>query len=235
MIRLQHVSKSYLGHKALDDVSIDFAKGKVTGIVGENGSGKSTSLKLMAGLVRPSKGSVLIDEEPTNRQISRIVAYMSELDQVPPFFTVGEALNFTSSQFPDFDREQAEEILAFMKLEKPQKVKHLSKGNRGRLKMALTMARNAPYILLDEPFSGLDPMVRNSIVKGLIKFVDLEQQALIITTHEIREIEPILDEVIAIREGKILSHNTVDGIREEGRDVVEWLEDIYESGEGYGA
>lgn len=234
MISFNHVSKSYLSQKALDDISVDFAKGKVTGIVGENGSGKSTTLKLMAGLVRPSKGSVLIDEEPTNRRISKFVAYMSELEQVPPFFTVGEALNFASSQFHDFNREQAEEILEFMKLEKTQKVKHLSKGNRGRLKMALTMARNAPYILLDEPFSGLDPMVRNSIVKGLIKFVDLEKQALIITTHEIREIEPILDEVIAIREGKILSHKTVDGIREEGRDVVGWLEDIYEGGESHG-
>lgn len=235
MIHFNQVSKSYLSHKALDDVSIEFTKGKVTGIVGENGSGKSTTLKLIAGLIRPSKGSVLIDEEPTHRKISRIVAYMSELDQVYPFFTVGETIDYFASQFPDFDRERAEEILVFMKLEKPQKVKHLSKGNRGRLKMAITMSRNAPYILLDEPFSGLDPMVRNSIVKGLIKFVDLEKQALIITTHEIREVEPILDEVVAIRKGNILSHKTVDDIREEGRDVVGWLEHIYESGEGHGA
>ena len=213
-----------------NNVSLEFTKGKVTGIVGENGSGKSTTLKLIAGLIRPSKGSILIDEKPTHRKISKVVAYMSELDQVPSFFTVGEAVDYFSSQFPDFDRERVEEILDFMKLTKPQKVKHLSKGNRGRLKMAITMARNAPYILLDEPFSGLDPMVRNSIVKGLIKFVDLEEQALIITTHEIREIEPILDEVIAIYDGRILSHKTVDGIREEGRDVIGWLEHTYESG-----
>ncbi len=235
MIRFKNVSKSYLSHKAIDDVSIDLAKGKVTGIVGENGSGKSTTLKLMAGLILPSNGSLRVDEESTHRKISGIVAYMSEIDQVHSFFTVGEAIEYFASQFPDFDRERAEEILDFMKLEKPQKVKHLSKGNRGRLKMTITMARNAPYILLDEPFSGLDPMVRNSIVKGLIKFVDLEKQALIITTHEIREVEPILDEVIAIRKGKILSHKTVDDIREEGRDVVGWLEHIYEGGEDHGA
>lgn len=231
MIVLNQVSKKYLNHRALDDISVSFEKGKITGIVGENGSGKSTTLKLISGLLQPSKGTVFVDEEKSTRLISRKVAYMSEADHVYSFFTVGEAINFFQSQFDDFDIEKAEQILAFMKLEKSQKVKHLSKGNKGRLKMTLTLSRNAPYILLDEPFSGLDPMVRSVIVKGLIQYIDLEKQALIITTHEIREIEPILDEVVAVKSGKIIGKENVETLREQGFDITKWMENIYE-GEG---
>ncbi|MFC0523960.1 ABC transporter ATP-binding protein [Pontibacillus salicampi] len=230
MIALQQVTKKYINKTALKDVSITFEAGKITGIVGENGSGKSTTLKLIAGLLQPSSGNVLVDEERAGRRISSKVAYMSELESIYSFFTVGDAVDFYESQFEDFDRSQAEEILTFMNLEHPQKVKHLSKGNRGRLKMTLTLARHAPYILLDEPFSGLDPMVRNSIVKGLIKFIDLDKQALIITTHEIKEIEPILDDVIAIKQGSILGREEVEDLRGNGHSVVDWLEQVYGGG-----
>ncbi|MCD5325038.1 MULTISPECIES: ABC transporter ATP-binding protein [Pontibacillus] len=230
MISFQHVSKRYIKHKALRDVTFNLEKGKVIGVVGENGSGKSTTLKLIAGLLRPTSGEVTVDDQKVDRGISRMVAYMSELDHVYPFFTVGEAVDYFASQFNDLDREKAEEILSFMKLRKDQKVKTLSKGNKGRLKMTITLARKVPYILLDEPFSGLDPMVRNAIVKGLIRFVDLDAQSLIITTHEIREIEPVLDEVLVIREGQVLGHELVDDIRSNGRDIVGWMEHLYEGG-----
>src|SRR5690606_29376301 len=118
-------------------------------------------------------------------------------DEYYRFFTVKDTIEFHASQFGDFDIEKAYEIMDFMKLEPEKKLKHLSKGNRGRVKIVLTLARHTPVVLMDEPFSGLDPMVRNSIVKGLISFVDLEKQLILITTHEIREIENILDEVVA--------------------------------------
>ncbi|GGD05664.1 ABC transporter ATP-binding protein [Pontibacillus salipaludis] len=229
MISFENVTKQYIKHKALNDVTFNLENGKVIGLVGENGSGKSTTLKLIAGLLRTTKGKVLVDgQSNVDRKISYSVAYMSELDHVYPFFTVGEAIDFFASQYNDFNQEKAEEILSFMKLQKEQKVKTLSKGNKGRLKMTITLARNVPYILLDEPFSGLDPMVRSAIVKGLIRFVDLETQSLIITTHEIKEIEPVLDEVLVIRDGKVLGHQLVDDIRCDGKDVVGWMEQLYE-------
>ncbi|KGP74595.1 ABC transporter ATP-binding protein [Pontibacillus yanchengensis] len=227
MITLDHVTKNYLNTSALNQVNLEFKKGSIVGIVGENGSGKSTTLKLIAGLLRPTKGKVLVDEKKANRLISRKVAYMSELESVYPFFTVGEAINYFESQFEDFNREKAEEVLKFLQLSDDQKVKNLSKGNKGRLKMTITLAREAPYILLDEPFAGLDPMVRNSIVKGLIRFIDLEKQALILTTHEIREIEPVLDEVVAIQNGNIIGREHVESIRDNQKDVVTWMEELY--------
>lgn len=229
MITFTNVTKKYGVKKALDEVNLELTKGKIIGLVGENGSGKSTTLKLIAGLNYPSKGEVYVNEEKVNRKIAASVAYLSELDEYYRFFNVKQAIDFQASQFPDFDIEKAYEIMNFMKLQPTDKLKHLSKGNRGRLKIVLSLARNVPIILMDEPFSGLDPMVRNSIVKGLISFIDLEKQLVLITTHEIREVENILDEVVAIKSGSIIGHHNVEELREEQQtSIVDWMTKVYE-------
>ncbi len=230
MIKLNNVTKKYLTQVALDDVSISLPQGKIIGIVGENGSGKSTTLKLMAGLIQPSKGAITINGENVTRRISTQVAYLSELDAYYPFYTVQETIDFFASQFEDFDRDRAKEILEFMRLEPNKKVKELSKGNRGRLKILLVLSREVPIILMDEPLSGLDPMVRDSIIKGLLSFVDIEKQTVIITTHEIREIEPLLDVVIALKKGKIMEITEVEEIRSiQKLSLVEWMKKVYEN------
>lgn len=229
MIRFEQVSKRYFTRQALIDVSIHLPKGKVVGIVGENGSGKSTLLKLMAGLIQPTRGSVTIAGQPANRRISRYVSYLSELDTYYPFFDVGQTVDFYQSQFEDFDAQKAEEILRFMNLERKVKVKHLSKGNRGRLKMALTLARRVPVLLLDEPLSGLDPLVRESIVQGLLSFIDLEEQTVVITTHEIEEIEPVLDLVVLLKDGRIIGMEETEALRsKEQLGVVKWMKKKYQ-------
>ncbi|NEU30327.1 ABC transporter ATP-binding protein [bacterium LRH843] len=214
---------------ALKNIDLELTKGKIIGLVGENGSGKSTTLKLIAGLVQPTKGTVTVNGERANHQIAKYVSYLSELDEYYGFYNVGETIDFYATQFPDFNREKAEEIRSFMKLDRNAKLKHLSKGNRGRLKIVLTLAREAPVILLDEPLSGLDPMVRDSIVKGLISFIDLENQTVLITTHEIKEVEMILDDVIAIKDGDIIGHHNVEELRyRENMGIVEWMTKMYE-------
>lgn len=230
MIRFEHVTKRYLTKPALMDVDLELPEGQIIGVIGENGSGKSTMLKLIAGLVRPSKGQVLVDGEPAQRRIAHKVAYLSELETYYPFFTVRETLDYHASQFPDFDRERAREITDFMRLNPGDKVKNLSKGNRGRVKLMVTLARNAPYILMDEPLSGLDPIVRDSIIKGLISFVDLSKQTVIITTHEVNEVEPLLDRVVAVRDGEIIKFADVEELRsKEGLSLAEWMTKIYAS------
>jgi ABC-2 type transport system ATP-binding protein len=173
VIVLTNVSKTYKNRTAIKDVSLKLPLGKIIGIVGENGSGKSTLLKLIAGLLQPTSGSVTVNGETANRRISKVVSYLSEHDSFYSMFTVREALAFQASQFIDFNATKAEEIIMFMKLEPDKKIRDLSKGNRGRLKIALTLAREAPYILMDEPLSGLDPLVRESIVKGMIAYVNI--------------------------------------------------------------
>jgi ABC-2 type transport system ATP-binding protein len=229
MITFENVSKRYLTKHALTDVNVTIPEGKIIGLVGSNGSGKSTFMKMIAGLVGPSEGKVMIDQEAVSRRTANKVAYLSELDAYYSFFSVKETIDFFSSQFQDFDVEKANDIVDFMEVDSNQKVKHLSKGNRGRLKIALTLAREVPVILMDEPLSGLDPMVRDSIVKGLLSFIDLEKQTVIITTHEVTEIEPLLETVIAIRNGKVLALEDVETIRERDRmRIVDWLKKMYQ-------
>lgn len=230
MIAFDHVTKKYGHDFALKDASFSLSKGKIYGLLGPNGSGKSTTLKMIAGLVFPTSGNVMINGKKADRKIATDVAYLSELDFFYPSFTVNDMLKFSASQFSDFNMSRAEELLDFMKLERKKKLKQLSKGNRGRLKLVISLARHTPILLLDEPFSGLDPMVRDSIVKGLLSYIDFEKQTVVIATHEIDEIEMLLDEVVAIQDGKILAMENVEQLREtRGLSILEWMKEIFKS------
>lgn len=228
MIKFNNVSKQFMNKTALTEVNLELKPGKIIGLVGENGSGKSTTLKLIAGLAKPTQGEISVAGQKVDRRISKMVSYLSELDEYYRFYNVGQTIDFYASQFTDFNKEKAARILDFMKLDHHTKLKHLSKGNRGRLKIVLTLAREVPILLMDEPLSGLDPMVRQSIVQGLISFVDLEKQLVLITTHEIKELETVLDEVIALKNGQIIGHENVDDIRTKDHiDIVNWMAKIY--------
>lgn len=228
MIELINVSKEYGKRTAVKNISLTLPLGKIIGIVGENGNGKSTLMKLIAGLLQPTSGSVTVNGETAARRSSKLVSYLSEHDSSYSIFTVREALAFQASQFTDFNIAKAEEIMTYMQLEPDKKIGDLSKGNRGRLKIVLTLAREVPYILMDEPLSGLDPLVRQSIVKGMISFVDLESQTLVMTSHEITEIESILDSFIAIKDGSLIRIADVDKLHEsEGLSITEWMKKTY--------
>ncbi len=228
MIELTHVSKMYRNRSVIKDISFSLPLGKIIGIIGENGSGKSTLLKLMAGLLHPTSGSVTIYGEIANRRMSKLVSYSSDHDSFYSQLTVRETLAFQASQFPDFNIAKAEEIMKEMQLESDKKIKELSLGNRARLKIALALARKVPYILMDEPLAGLDPMVRQSIIKGMISYVDLESQSLVMTSHEIAEIESILDSFIAIKDGSLIRMDDVEELHEsEGLGMIEWMKKTY--------
>lgn len=235
MIELRNVSKKYGRDFSLKDVSITFKPGKIYGLLGPNGSGKSTTLKMISGLVYPNKGEIFVDGKLVNRKISRKVAYLTELDMFYDPFTVQHMIDFYATQFPDFEMEKANTLVNDLKLDRSKKIKQLSKGNRGRLKLVLALSRSAPILLLDEPFSGLDPMVRESIVKSLLSYIDFEEQTVIIATHEIDEIEPLLDEVLAIFNGNLIGIQNVETLREEiGVSVLQWFKKIMEENGVYG-
>ena len=154
--------------------------------------GRRRFLKLIAGLVTPNSGTATFDGNPITRRIASEIAYMPDADLFYPYFTVKQLFDFYESQFEDFDSMKAKEIAQFLNLALDSKIKNLSKGNRGRVKIAVTLGREASYYLLDEPFSGLDPMVRDDIAKGLIRFTDTERQTVLMSTHELKEVEPLL-------------------------------------------
>lgn len=152
VLELKNISKRYGKNQALKNVHLRFETGKIYGLLGPNGSGKSTMLKLMTGLVFPHEGTITLNGEQVTRKTSEKAAYLTELDMFYDAFTVGETIEYVACQFADFNREKASQLLIELRLESSQKVRSLSKGNRGRLKLITTLARDAEVILLDEPF-----------------------------------------------------------------------------------
>ncbi|MBO8172559.1 MAG: ABC transporter ATP-binding protein [Bacillaceae bacterium] len=229
MIKLDHVTKTYTNRIALDDVSVTFPAGKIIGVVGANGSGKSTLLKLIAGLSKPDRGTVTVNGVRADRKICRDVAYLPENDDFYPFLTLDETIRFFATQFGGYDMERAADMMSFLSLDPGQKVKNMSKGQRGRLKLILALARDVPVVLMDEPLSGLDPMVRESIVRGVISFMDLSRQTVLLTTHELDEVEPLIDTVVLLKAGRLIRMEEVDQIREdEGLNLKDWVKAAYQ-------
>ncbi len=221
----EDVTKRYLQQVAVRGVSFELPKGKMIGLIGPNGSGKSTMLKLMAGLLRPSSGRVLVEGQLANRRIGNIVSYASDKDVLYGFYTLGEMVNFYKEIFSDFDAQRAKEMMSFLSLAPTVRVRALSKGNAARLKMLLAVSRNAPLILMDEPLSGIDPMARTSIIKSLISFIDLNNQTVILSTHEVAEVEPLLDTVVLVNNGQVCNvQDIVDIQTEHHQSLAEWME-----------
>ncbi|RXI97843.1 ABC transporter ATP-binding protein [Anaerobacillus alkaliphilus] len=227
IITFQNVSKRYGLSKALNDVSFQIPAGGIIGLVGHNGSGKSTLLKLIAGLVKKTSGELTVCGESVTRLIGRNVAFLAEVDSLYDFYTVKETIEFCNDVFPDFNEQKAFEIVATLKVDQTKKVGTLSKGNRARVKIAINLSRNVPLLIMDEPLSGLDPLVREDIIKMIAKYVEMEEQTLIISTHEVTEIEPLLDHVILVRDGEIVLSQRVEELREtKGQSVLDAMKEL---------
>jgi len=228
MIELQDVTLRVGKRCILDEVSVSISRGSIVGLIGENGSGKTTLLKIIAGLLSPTSGTAMISGKTITRQSASRIAYMADTEDFYRFLTVRELFRFYESQFPDFDMKKAFDIAAFLHVPLEDKLKDLSKGSLGRAKIAVTFGRDADFYLLDEPFSGLDPMVRKDIVKGLIRFTDPDRQTILMSTHEIQEAEPLFDKLLVLKKGSIIAEETVDGIRDQhGMDTTSWLISLF--------
>ncbi|MGE7696464.1 ATP-binding cassette domain-containing protein [Lysinibacillus sp. NPDC094177] len=231
MLQLSNVSFRYMKKPILQDVSFSFPVGQIIGLVGENGSGKSTLLKVLAGLLCPSSGEVLLNGTPVTRRSADKIAYLPDIDLFFDFYTGEQLFQHYASQFEDFSYDKACIVAGFLQVDKNVKLRQLSKGNRGRMKMAATLGREVPFYLMDEPFSGLDPIVREQLIKGLIQFTDIEHQTILLSTHELYEVEPILDQIILLQNGSIIAHEEVETIRDvTNKDAVQWMKAYYKKG-----
>ena len=228
-MNLQGVSFRYRQVDVLKDITLAIPRGQMIGIIGENGSGKSTLLKLMAGLLVPTAGLITLDGDQVTRRLTDKIAYQPDIDLFYENYTGEQVFQFYKEQFDDFSSDKAHIIASYLQVSTTEKLKKLSKGNRGRLKMAATLGRETPFYILDEPFAGLDPLAREALIKGLVRFVDLENQTIILSTHEVNEVEPVLDQVILLRNGQVRAMEELELIRDErGEDAVQWMKSLYE-------
>lgn len=227
LLKLKGVSKSYGGKKALRGVSLSVGKGKIVGLLGTNGSGKSTLMKIVAGLVPASSGQVTVDGTPVGLATKSLVSFMPDRPLTEPWMKVRDAIGLYRDFYADFDEEKAQTMLKFMQLNEGDKISSLSKGMNERLQLTLTLSRNAKLYLLDEPIGGVDPVARDKILDAIVEFYS-EDSSLIVSTHLVRDIERIFDEVIFIRDGEIVIQEEVEDLRVKyGKSVDDMFKEVF--------
>ncbi|MCC0667110.1 ABC transporter ATP-binding protein [Clostridioides sp. ZZV14-6153] len=237
MIEIKNVSKTYKrmqGLKvkkieALKNVSFNIEKGKITALLGINGVGKSTVLKAIAGLIKIDSGEILMDGEKMNKNIYNKLAFVPDVESHFSNTTIKESFEFMEIFYPRWNKEKSKEMMDIFKLNENEVIDNLSKGNIARVKLILGFCQDPDYILLDEPFTGIDLFKREEFI-GVIAQYMKENQAIIITTHEIVEIESLVDEVIILDEGKIITSFNAEDLRErEGKSILDKMREVYKN------
>lgn len=214
LIEFNNLTKSYGRKNALDNINLKIEKGKIIGLLGPNGSGKTTLIKIINDLLQPTTGTIRINGEKPGINSKRIISYLPDNTYLDMNSTVSETIAYFSDFYDDFDTYKVYNMLNVMNIDTTAKLKTLSKGNKEKVQLALVMSRNADLYVLDEPIGGVDPANRDLILKTILTNFN-ENATMIISTHLITEIEPILDEVILLNDGQILKHDNTDSLRSE--------------------
>ena len=213
-IECRALRKNYGPVRALDNVDLAVEKGQIVGLLGPNGSGKTTFIKVAAGLLTPTSGEIRICGDTPGVETKRLVAYLPDKEFLPQYMTVEQLMKFYRDFFPDFNERKAVGMFRSLQIEPDMTVKSMSKGTREKVQLVLTMSREAEVYLLDEPIGGVDPAARDFILRTIITNYSPDAVVLI-STHLISDIESVLDDVIFIKEGRIVLHESADTIREE--------------------
>ncbi|TWU13287.1 putative ABC transporter ATP-binding protein YbhF [Symmachiella macrocystis] len=212
------------GHvKALDGVSLQVPRGAVYGIVGVNGAGKTTLLKHVLGLLKPQRGTVtILGRDPVRDPVGVLarLGYLSEQHEMPDWMRIGELLAYTGSFYPTWSNAYVTELVQSFQLSRDAKVQTLSKGQRARVGLVLALAHRPEILVLDEPSSGLDPIVRRDILAAIIRTISEEGRTVIFSSHLLDEVERVADHIAMLHQGRLLYSGTFDEMRAKFRRVT---------------
>lgn len=229
VLQCEHLKKSYkAGRPVLEDLNLTLPAGKIIGLLGPNGCGKSTLIKLVAGLLVPDSGRILVSGQEQSEATNALISYLPERTYFNSWMRVEDLLRFFSEFYADFDQARARQMLADMSIDPSMKLKQLSKGNKEKVQLILVMSRNARLYLLDEPIAGVDPAARDYILQTIIGNYNPES-SVVITTHLIHDVEPILEEFLFMGYGgRILREGVADEVRAtEGKTLDELFREVF--------
>ncbi len=227
LIVCEGLSKRFGMQYALDHVDLTIGRGRIIGLLGPNGSGKTTWIKLLCGLLQPSSGTVRINGLKPGAATKAVISYLPDRMYFADWMVAGDLMDYFEDFYADFDRGKAERMCASLGIQKTDRIKTMSKGTKEKLQLAVVMSRNAQIYLLDEPIAGVDPAARDFILETILRNYNPEG-TVIISTHLIADVEQVLDEVIFLKEGQVVRHDTVDHIREtEGKSVDALFREIF--------
>lgn len=227
ILKCTNLSKTYDFDNALNNVNLSIETGKIIGLLGPNGSGKTTFIKLLNGLLKPTEGEIFIDGKNPGVETKKIVAYLPDKNYLDNSKTVKAILQLFADFYDDFDLERAQNMLKDLGIDITRRFKLLSKGMKEKVQLILVMCRRAKLYLLDEPIAGVDPAARDYILNTVIKNYNREA-TVIISTHLIADVEKVLDEAIFIRKGEILLYQDVKSIiNKHNKTVDEYFREVF--------
>ncbi len=227
VLKATGLTKSYGGTRALDGLELELPQGKIVGLLGPNGSGKTTFLKIAAGLLTPSAGELTICGREIGPETKAVVSYLPDKTYLNRQQRITEILEFFQDFYKDFDRERAENMLSALRIDTSARLKTLSKGNQEKVQLVLVMSRRAKLYLLDEPIGGVDPAARDYILNTIITNYD-PSATVLISTHLIADVERVLDEFVFLSQGRIVRQGSTDETREEtGKSLDELFREVF--------
>ncbi len=227
MVEAKLVGKRYLGKQAVKDVNMVWEDGRIYALLGPNGSGKTTFMKMVAGLVKPTAGELFYNGEKIGVESKKRVAYMSTEPFFYSYMNVKHVGKYYADFFEDFSMERYEALIARMDLKMTDKAKELSSGLAAKLKIAATLARDAQLYMLDEPLNGIDIIARESVIQTIVEAAG-EGKTIVISSHLVDELEPIVDSVVFMKQGGVVLAGDAEEIRNErGKSMVELYKEVY--------
>ena len=227
MVEAKMVGKRYLGKQAVKDVDMVWEDGKIYALLGPNGSGKTTFMKMVAGLVKPTSGTLFYNKEKIGVSSKKKVAYMSTEPFFYSYMSVKHVGKYYADFFEDFSMERYEELIGRMDLKMTDKAKELSSGLAAKLKIAATLARDAQLYMLDEPLNGIDIIARESVIQTIVEAAG-EGKTIVISSHLVDELEPIVDSVVFMKQGSVVLAGDAEEIRSErGKSIVDLYKEVY--------
>ena len=212
LLECKGLNKSFGKKQVLEDINLKVSKGKIIGLLGKNGTGKTTLIKLINDLLTPTSGEVLVNGEKVGVESKKIISYLPERTYLDKSMTVEKVIEFFEDFYDNFDSEKAKSLLKDLDLDTSMKLSKMSKGMQEKVQLVLVMSRRADLYILDEPLGGVDPATRDYILDTILTNFN-EDASVIISTHLISDIERILDEVIFIENGKIVLTSDTDELR----------------------
>ena len=233
LIEIKGLTKTYDGVAALNYVNLEIGCGKIVGLLGPNGSGKTTMIKILCGLLRPTAGSVLVDGHEIGVETKRVISYLPDKTYLNDNRTIKDTIDLFTDFYSDFDPYRAYDMLGKLGINPAAKPKILSKGNKEKVQLILVMSRRAKLYILDEPIAGVDPAARDYILNTIISNYD-PQATILISTHLIADVENVLNEVIFLRNGQVALHAFKDDlVAREGKSVDELFREVYRCSANY--
>ncbi|MBR5562189.1 MAG: ABC transporter ATP-binding protein [Clostridia bacterium] len=226
IISVRNLSKSYGSHQVLTNVSFDFEGGQIIGLLGPNGSGKTSLIKILTGLINDYSGEVLIDGDKPGKISKSKVAFLPEKTYLASWMTSDDAVNYIADFYDDFDKAKAMHMMDVFQLPHKQKVKTMSKGMQEKLQLLLVMCRNAKLYILDEPMGGVDPAARDFILETILKNRP-EGSTILMSTHLIQDVEEIFDSIVMIGRGSLLMKDTVANITQSGKTINDIFKEVF--------